>query len=129
MEKLRKLDLSVIFGDAARETILSAARPDTARLMIVTIPGGTQIRRIVAHTKKLNPNLEIITRVHEDEEAKHLTKHGVKLAVMGEQEVALGLSAFALQFYGIESHEVLETMSNMRQRNAQPQNKEAKAQT
>ncbi len=116
MERLLKLGLPVIFGDATREQVLAASHPETARLVIVTLPLAASVRRIVSQLKqRLNPDIDIIVRVHEDIEAKHMTKLGIGLAVMGEREIALGLSAYALQHYGIDSHEVLETIGNLRQ--------------
>ncbi len=115
MERLLKLGLPVIFGDATREQVLAAAHPETARLVIVTIPSGTHVRRIISLLKqRLYCTMEIIVRVHEDAEAKHMARLGIGLAVMGEREIALGLSAYALQYYGVESHDVLETLSNLR---------------
>ena len=115
MEKLSKQDLPVVFGDATREQVLMAAHPETAKLVIITVPQGNQVRRIATLVKKINPKAEIIVRVHEDAEAKQISKLGIGLAVMGEREIALGLSAFALQHYGVESHIVLQTLSTMRQ--------------
>lgn len=116
MEKLRKQGLPVIFGDATRDQVLSVAYPETASLVIITIPHGGHVRRIISHVKKVNPTAEVIVRVHEDTEARHMSRLGIGLAVMGEREIALGLSAFALQHYGVESQVVLETMSAMRQK-------------
>jgi len=115
MESLRRLNEPVIFGDAVREAVLKAASPETAQMIIITIPAGTQARRIIMLARHLNPALEIIVRVHEDSEIRHMTDLGVGLAVMGEREIALGLSAYALQHYGVESHGVLETLGQMRQ--------------
>jgi len=116
MERLLKLGLPVIFGDATREQVLAAAHPETARLVIITLPQAGQVRRVISLLKqRLNPDVEVIVRVHEDAEAKHMTKLGIGLSVMGEREIALGLSGYALQYYGVESHEVLETLSHLRQ--------------
>ena len=54
-------------------------------------------------------------RVHEDADKAHMENMGVRLAVMGEKEIALGLSAFALQHYGVDSDAVLETLAHLRQ--------------
>ncbi len=120
MESLRENNSMVIYGDATRESVLMAAHPDTASLIIITLPEGPLVRQIVALARRLNPSLEIIVRVHEDSDAKYMTQHGVGLAVMGEREIALGLSAYALQHYGVESHVILETLNSLRQM-AQPQ--------
>lgn len=115
MEGLRDKGARIIYGDATHESVLMAAHLATARLVIVAVPDGELVRRIVMLIKRLAPTLEIIVRVHEDAEYHNMGKLGVGLAVMGEREIALGLSAHALQFYGVESGTVLETLTRLRQ--------------
>jgi CPA2 family monovalent cation:H+ antiporter-2 len=73
------------------------------------------MRQMIALAKHLNPTIEVIVRVHEEAEARHMTELGVGLAVIGEREIALGLSAHALQCYGIDPTVVLETLNELRQ--------------
>ena len=115
MEGLRDKGAKIIYGDATHESVLMAAHLGTARLIILAVPEGELARRIVMLIKRYAPELEIIVRVHEDSEYHNMEKLGVGLAVMGEREIALGLSAHALQYYGIESGVVLETLSRLRQ--------------
>ena len=115
MEKLHRAGMPVIFGDASRELVLMAANPETAKMLIITTPHSAQVRQITTVAKKRNPQIEVIVRVHEETEAKHMAKLGVGLSVMGEREIALGLSAHALQYYGIEPNTVLETLKALRQ--------------
>jgi len=115
MESLRQDNEPVIFGDATREAVLAAAHPETARLLIATIPAASQVRRIVMHARRLNPSIEISVRVHADSEARHMVHLGVGLAVMGEREIAIGMTAYALQFFDIEPQAILDTLSQMRQ--------------
>jgi len=95
--------------------VLAAAHPETARLLIATIPAASQVRRIVMHARRLNPSIEISVRVHADSEARHMVHLGVGLAVMGEREIAIGMTAYALQFFDIEPQAILDTLSQMRQ--------------
>ncbi|MDD3028691.1 MAG: cation:proton antiporter [Alphaproteobacteria bacterium] len=120
MEKLRRNGTIVIYGDASREPVLAAARPDAANLLILTIPQGSQARQIIALARHMNPDIDVIVRVHEESEAKALAKLNVSLAVMGEREIAIGLSAYALQHYGVESGVVLETLNELRSGTATP---------
>jgi CPA2 family monovalent cation:H+ antiporter-2 len=115
MEKLRHSQKPVIFGDAAREAVLRAAHPETARLMILAVPDGGQARRIATHVHRLFPTLEVIARVHADADARYMSKQGVALCVMGERETALGLSGFALRHLGVESDAVLQTLDKLRE--------------
>jgi len=119
MEKLRQQNRMVIFGDAGREAVLKAAHPETAKMIILTLPDGPHARRIISLARRINPSLEIIARVHDDAEVGHMERLGVGLAVMSERETALGLSAYALQHYGVDSQTVLETLAGLRH-NPQP---------
>lgn len=115
MEKLSRQGTPVIFGDASRRAVLMAAHPDAARLLIVAAPYSVQTKQIVTFAKQINPELEIVARVHEEAEAKQMARLGVDLAVMGEREIALGLSTHALQSFGVAPNVVLETLKELRQ--------------
>lgn len=117
MEKLRLSGVPVIFGDASREPVLSAALPEEAKVLIVTTPqnAAAQARQMVVLGKHLNPKMEIIVRVHEEAEGRSMAKLGTSLSVMGEREIAVGLSGYALQQYGIDPNVVLETVNELRQ--------------
>jgi len=116
MEKLRRAGTPVIFGDASREPVLVAAHPETAKMLIIaTSQQGIQARQTITMAKHLNPSIEVIVRVHEESEARVLNKLGIGLAVMGEREIAVGLSAYALQHYSVEPNAVLETLNVLRQ--------------
>jgi len=104
-----------VFGDASREAVLRAASPATAKLMILAVPEGSATKRVAAQVKRQYPALEIIARIHSDADAKALAKLGVTYTVMGEREIALGLSAHALQRYDLESNQILETLASLRQ--------------
>ena len=114
MEHLRHIGTPVVFGDASREAVLQAAQPMHAKLLIVTIPESSQVRRIVALAKRVNPKLDIIVRVHEDNEAQKIKKLGVGLAVMGEREIAFGLLAYALERYSVASQDILQSLAAIR---------------
>jgi hypothetical protein len=43
-----------------------------------------------------------------------MAKQGVGLSVMGEREIALGLSAFALRRFSLESDAILRTLDKLR---------------
>ncbi|MDD3371620.1 MAG: cation:proton antiporter, partial [Alphaproteobacteria bacterium] len=115
MEKLRRAGVPVIFGDASREPVLAVARPETAKLLIITTPHGAQARQIITLAKHLNANLNIVVRVHEESEVRQVTKMGIKLAVFAEREIAAGMAALALQHYDLDSNLVLETLNELRQ--------------
>jgi CPA2 family monovalent cation:H+ antiporter-2 len=87
----------VVFGDATQRAVLRAARPSHARVVVVALPDAFQTRRVIELAQKANPAICIVARAHSDEEYQYLRDHGAGLVVMGEREIALGMSDHVLQ--------------------------------
>jgi len=101
-ERLRAEGIPVVWGNAAREEVLAAARPRQARLLVLALPGAWEARRIMELARQANPAIEVAVRTHADSEIAWLrAEGGVGLAVMGEREVALSMADFALQRLGV----------------------------
>lgn len=115
-EKLRREDETalVVYGDASREAVLAAAHPDQAKLLIITIPDFYHTRQIIQQAQRLNPKLDIVVRIHSDEEEKTMARMGISMIVMGEREIAFGLSYLALQKFGLEADRSREMISELR---------------
>jgi CPA2 family monovalent cation:H+ antiporter-2 len=113
-EKLRDEGTHVIYGDATRQEVLAAALPQGAKLIVVALPDAFQARRVISLARKLNPDIETVVRTHSDSEAIYLADAGVGLAVMGEREIAYGMSDFALQRLGVEPEHARATMKRLR---------------
>jgi CPA2 family monovalent cation:H+ antiporter-2 len=114
-EKLKALGWTVIYGDATRQEVLAAASPREARLLVVALPDAFHARHVIALARKLNPGIETVVRTHSNQEAAYLEQEaGVGLVVMGEREVALSMSDFALQRLGVASAEAQATVNSLR---------------
>lgn len=113
-EKLRARGETVIFGDASRDAVMSAAKPQQAKLVIVAVPDPYFTRQIVRAMRKNYPDIAIVARTHSDEDARALTKLGVGLAVMGEREVAFGIMYHALQVLGFDTERTRSTIGHIR---------------
>lgn len=113
-EKVKAEGVRVVYGDATHEDVLSAALPRTARLIVVALPDAFQTRQVIAIARKLNPEIETVVRTHSEAEALYLAESGVGLAVIGEREIAVGMSDFALQRLGVEAHEARATVDQLR---------------
>jgi CPA2 family monovalent cation:H+ antiporter-2 len=87
----------VVFGDATQRAVLRAARPAHARVVVVALPDAFQTRRVIELAQQANPAICIVARAHSDEEYQYLLDHGAGLVIMGEREIALGMSDHVLQ--------------------------------
>jgi monovalent cation:H+ antiporter-2, CPA2 family len=114
-EALRAEGVPVVWGDAARIEVLKAARPETARLIVLAMPDAAGCRRVLDLVRAANPGITAAARAHDEEEAYFLEREqGIGLVVMGEREIALGMADFAMTRLGVPAAEALATVEALR---------------
>jgi CPA2 family monovalent cation:H+ antiporter-2 len=96
-ESLRDRGVPVIYGNASRRLVMGLARPERARMIIVTAPDPFQARAVVEQARRLNPSIASVVRTHSEEERAYLERAGVGMAVMGERELAHTMARHALE--------------------------------
>lgn len=106
VDALRARGLRVQFGDAARPGILQHAGIARAKLLVVASPGAYQTRQIINIARQEGPAIDIVARTHSESERRHLESIGVRRAVVGERELALGMTRYALRSLGVDADEV-----------------------
>lgn len=104
----------VVFGDATRAEVFRAARADTARLVVVAMPDAFQSRRVIELARQVNPEIGVVARAHSDEEYRYLMGLGVGLAIMGEREIALGMTDYVLQQAGVDAEQAQAIVNSLR---------------
>lgn len=92
VEQLRARGVDVIAGNAAQPGLLEAANVASARWLISAIPNPFESGNLIEQAHAINPKLEIIARAHSDAEVDYLKKFGADLIIMGEREIARGIS-------------------------------------
>ncbi len=117
-EKARAAGDLVIFGDATRPDVLSAARPGQARLIAVALPDAFQTRRVIELAREANPSIGLVARAHSDDEYQYLMSLGADLVIMGEREIALSMSDFTLQRMGLDAARAQAIVDELRDRAA-----------
>ena len=101
VEQLRTQNITSIHGNAAAPGVLEAARIEHARLLIIATPDGFHARRILELARAGNANISVIVRTHSTSELAYLIRQGVDRAVMGELELALEMTDYALRSLGV----------------------------
>ena len=94
---LRSNGVFALFGDAGRAGILGQAHLDRARLLIITTPDPFQTRQVLTLARQLNPTVDTVVRTHGAAEQAYLERAGVGRVVLGEQELAMSMAAYALE--------------------------------
>ena len=90
--QLRKAGIEVIDGNVAKPQVLKAANLAKAACMVVAIPNAFEAGQAVQQARAANPALRIIARAHSDPQVEHLTGLGADIVVMGEREIARGIT-------------------------------------
>ena len=92
VDQLRARGVEVISGNAAQSGVLKAANLAGARWLISAIPNPFENGNLIEQARAANPDLEIIARAHTDAEVDHLKRFGASLIIMGEREIARGMT-------------------------------------
>jgi len=101
VEELREQQRVAIQGDASAAGVLDLAAIEHARLLVIASPDGFQARRILELARERNPRIAIVVRTHSSSELAYLIGQGVDRAVMGELELALEMTDYALRSLGV----------------------------
>jgi CPA2 family monovalent cation:H+ antiporter-2 len=117
VQALRKRGVVVVCGDAATPGVLETVGLATAKLLVVAIPDGFQVRRVVDAARAGNPHINMVARTHSDTERDYLERQGVGLAVMGERELALSMMGYALRSVGIHDEAASMLIAGLRNMN------------
>ncbi len=88
VEAHRRSGSTAILGNATHDEVLKAAGVQQARHLLVAVPNGLEAGEIVAHARRLNPDLHIVARAHDDAEMTHIRERGADRVIMGEREIA-----------------------------------------
>ncbi len=101
VEQLREDNIRAVYGDATAHGVMELAQIQHARLLVIASPDGFHARRILELARAKNPKIAIIVRTHSSSELKYLIRQGVDRAVMGELELALEMTDYALRSLGV----------------------------
>jgi CPA2 family monovalent cation:H+ antiporter-2 len=101
VDQLREEKIMAVYGDATAHGVLEMAQIEHARLLVIASPDGFHARRILELARAKNPKIAIVVRTHSSAELKYLIRQGVDRAVMGELELALEMTNYALRSLGV----------------------------
>lgn len=91
----------ILYGDAARETLLHAASIEKAALLLITTPVSVISQAIVVQARHLNPHIRIIARAESVELLQDLRDLNVKHVIQPEFEASLEFAHKALHLLNV----------------------------
>lgn len=100
VEQLRARDLAAVTGDATEPAVLIQAHIMHADMLVIAIPDGFNLHKIVDVARTLNPTIEIIIRSHSQVSDEVLATELKADIYNGEVELANSMSHHVLKRYG-----------------------------
>ncbi|MBN2842192.1 MAG: cation:proton antiporter [Sedimentisphaerales bacterium] len=113
-EQVKTAGLSVMYGDASQESILSAAGLGKATLMIITIPAVITAREITRQVRQVNSELDILARSASSEQVDMLKSAGVTDVIFPEYEAGLEMTRQSLLRLHVPAGEVQRQTDKIR---------------
>ncbi|EYC52689.1 sodium:proton antiporter [Hylemonella gracilis str. Niagara R] len=96
VDALRKKGVPAVSGDAQTPEVLIQAHVTRAAMLVIAIPDVVNVRQMVDIARQLNPEIQVVLRTHNDEEAELLQKETQGTVFLGEHELARGMTDHVL---------------------------------
>jgi CPA2 family monovalent cation:H+ antiporter-2 len=96
VQALRRDGIPALYGNAVAPGMLELAQVERARWLLLAIPDALEGGQVVAEARKRNAQVDIIARAHSNAQRLHLEKQGANQTIMGEREIADGMSGRVL---------------------------------
>jgi CPA2 family monovalent cation:H+ antiporter-2 len=116
VEALRDSGTAAIYGDAGHELVLERAHLDRAILLVIALRDPHTSRRVVEYARRINERIGIVARAHTRDAAEYLKKAGANEIVLGEEELAIEMTGYALHRLGVSPQEIALIARGLRAR-------------
>ncbi len=101
VQELGRQQIPAIYGDASYVSVLAAAHPELARLIIVALPDSGATRVAVLNARRANATVPILVRLVRDDDEAQLRAAGVTELIRPERAGALLLLEEGKRVLGI----------------------------
>ncbi|HET7792528.1 MAG TPA: YbaL family putative K(+) efflux transporter [Rhizobacter sp.] len=96
VEQLRARNIPAVSGDAADPGVLIQAHIANAGMLVIATPDTFAARQMIETARTLNPQIEVVLRTQNEDEAELLTREQMGMVFIGEQELATGMASHVL---------------------------------
>ncbi|MCZ2496333.1 Kef family K(+) transporter [Xylophilus sp. Kf1] len=97
VERLRAEGIVAVSGNASEPSVLIQAHIARARMLVIAVPESMDIRQMIETARTLNPEIELVVRSHNEDEARLLEKETAGTVFIGEQELAQAMVRHVLE--------------------------------
>jgi CPA2 family monovalent cation:H+ antiporter-2 len=96
VEALRAQGVAAVVGDAGEPEVLIQAHIAHARMLVVATQDTLSLPQMIETARTLNPEIRIVVRSHNEDEAERLMGAGVDTVFLGEAELAQAMARHVL---------------------------------
>jgi CPA2 family monovalent cation:H+ antiporter-2 len=111
---LRARGIRAFYGDAGSDALLLRAGIERARTIAVTSNDLLAARTAVAHARRLNPGIDVVTRASAEAEIEALRRAGADEVVQPEFEAGLEFVRHVLRRQGVSAAETTALLNRRR---------------
>jgi len=97
VERLRSEGVAAVSGNASEPSVLIQAHIARARMLVIAVPESMDIRQMIETARTLNPEIELVVRSHNEDEARLLEKETAGTVFIGEHELAQAMVRHVLE--------------------------------
>jgi len=91
VQKARKEGMHIIYGDPTDLDVLDYAQVENASILLSAVPDRISQEAILLNSRKLNPNILVISRVHKHDHQQRMKDLGAEVIVQPEVEASLSI--------------------------------------
>ncbi len=96
VERLRADGQAAVVGNATEPAVLIQAHIAEARMLVIATPQALEVRQTVETARTLNPDIEVVVRSHNPDEAALLERERAGKVFVGERELASAMTRHVL---------------------------------
>jgi len=97
VERLRASGIAAVSGNAMDPAVLIQAHIARASMLVIAVPDALGVRQMISTARTLNPDIEVVVRMHNEDEARLLEQEHAGTVFLGEQELAQAMVRHVLQ--------------------------------
>ena len=107
-------ETEIHIGDATHSQTLSKFHAARAHALVICVNDPEITGKIIVAARRISPDLPILVRAHDEEQANDLRAHGASVAVPEVLESGLQLGEALLAELDVPSHTATELVSQLR---------------
>ena len=96
VEALRAKGVAAVVGNAGEPEVLIQAHIAQARMLVIATQDTLSLHQMIETARTLNPEIEIVVRSHNEDEAERMRAAGVGTVFLGEAELAHAMARHVL---------------------------------